>query len=88
MAEFEFCTGVRPESGAKLFGEYQRWRPTVGGGVVKVVLLYADVPADSTLLFACDQPDLPDAKAPGVVVAPITGGLVSKFGYFRVPSAD
>ena len=32
--------------------------------------------------------DLPEASQPGVVVATITGGLVSKYGYFRVPATD
>lgn len=84
--EFRFCTGVRPESGASLFGPHQRWVPADGGGLVKVILVYAAVPAGSKLLCACDRDDLPEGKAPGVVVAPITGGLLSKYGYFRLPS--
>ena len=85
MREFEFQTGVRQSSGSKLFGEYQQWRHS-GSGQVKVILFYADVPEKSTFLFATDYDNLLESKSPDVIVAPITGGLLSKFGYFRVPS--
>jgi hypothetical protein len=89
MAKFEFNTGVRPESGSKLFGDHQQWRTARGGGLVKVILVYADVPEGSELLFASDHDDLPESKVPGIVVAPITGGLLSAFGYFRLtPSLE
>jgi hypothetical protein len=87
--EFTFNTGVRPESGAPLFGEYQRWRPAIGGGLTKVILFYADVPENAEFMFASPYDNVKESHDgkivdDSVIVVPIEGGLCSKYGYFRI----
>lgn len=80
---YYFNTGVKPESGSKLFG-CQVWK----GGTKQIPFICEDVPDNATFLFACDNENLPEAKESNVVVKRILdnkpGGLVSNFAYFRV----
>jgi len=84
MNTFYFDTGV------KLYGhsnppmrlsEGQVWR-----NGTKQIPFDADAPKDSMLLFACDDPNHPEKKIPGVIVCEISNtSLLSKYAYMRTP---
>ena len=79
---FYFNTGVSFHPAAVLMPG-QVWR----GGVKQIPFDCEGVPPGSTFLFACSDPDLPEARNPGVVVRRILpgSGLASKYAYFREP---
>lgn len=81
---FYFDTGVRFYALRNPAGKFLKDQTVSPNGIL-LINVYADAPIGSKMLFACDDPDLPDGKRPGISVFPISGGLCSKFGYFQLP---
>lgn len=80
---FYFNTGVRfyeLQNPPGRLGEHE----VVSPNGIKLIKVYAEAPIGSKLLFACDNPDMPEGKNPSISVLPITGGLCSKYGYFQL----
>ena len=79
MNTFYFDTGVSYANYPYLFG-----RQICKGGT-KQIPLDADAPANATLLFMCDDPNLPESKCPNVIVREtFNTDMLSKYAYFRV----
>jgi hypothetical protein len=80
MTTFYFDTGVNP-NGHNLYGQQ-----IVRNGTVQIPFRCEGVPSSATLMFACDNPNLPESKYEWVMVAAIEPGsdMVSKFAYFRL----
>ena len=82
MRTFYFNTGVKPHNCNGLYGN-QIWR----GGTKQIPFdVSDDIPNNAALLFLCDNPNLPDAKYPGVIVTPVFNtDMISKYAYFKIP---
>jgi hypothetical protein len=86
MNTFYFNTGVRPETvhNPEFPYEYHRKK----GHVIRGTLLIpfdCDAPADSTLIYMCDNPDLPESKNPNVKVCEVFNStMCSKYAYMRI----
>ena len=79
MNKFYFNTGVRPESGSKLFKD-QVWR-----NGVKQIPLECEAPENALLMFCCDNPNLPESKLENVIVREIfNSSIISKYAYFKI----
>lgn len=78
---FFFNTGVKPESGSKLFGK-QIWK----NGTKQIPFTCKNVPDNAIFVFACSDNKLPEAKY--MIVREIldsgTDGILSKYAYFRL----
>ena len=84
MKRFTFNTGVRPENVINFPYEYHR---SVGNIISRTLLIPfdADAPENASLMFLCDNPNLPESKADTVIVREVFNtSLVSKYAYFRV----
>lgn len=88
ISTFFFNTGVRPNWGATppirasaRFGQVEK------GGTIQIPFQVENVPENAHLLFLCDNPDLPEGKAPNHTVAKLLpgSGMVSQYAYFRLP---
>lgn len=79
MHTFYFDTGVKPWNNPNLWAD-QVWR-----GGTKQIPFDADAPEDAVLMFLCDNPDLPEAKSPNVIVREVFNtSLCSKYAYFTI----
>ncbi|HLO91600.1 MAG TPA: hypothetical protein VK172_10595 [Lentimicrobium sp.] len=87
IKRFYFNTGVRPET---VFNppfpyEYHRNKGNVIRGTLLIPFDCDNVPDNASFYMACDNPELPEAKNPNIIVREIVGGnMVSKYAYFRV----
>lgn len=90
MQTFYFNTGVKPIDAS--------WRPHHSGtreiplskgqvwrnGTKQIIFQCENVPEGATFKFACDIPDLPEAK--NMIVREIVSeGMLSKYAYFSKP---
>ena len=82
MKTFYFNTGVRPfgHNPPRKLGKGE----IVKGGTVQIPFDCEGVPENSTFKFACDNPNLPEAKYHHVAEIH-NSALVSKFAYFLPP---
>jgi len=79
MNKFYFNTGVRPGSGSKL------WKDQVWRNGTKQIPLECDAPENATLMFCCDNPNLPESKLKNFIVCEIfNSSMCSKYAYFRI----
>lgn len=74
-----FNTGVRPSSGAGLWGEHQEW---VGG--TKHIAFYLDTlpPKGSTLKYLAQEPD-----ERMISISIVGGGMLSEWAIYQPPIA-
>ena len=80
MTTFYFNTGVQPHNNPNLFGK-QVWK----GGTKQIPFDCKDVPAHSTFLFACDNPNMKELECNEIIVREIfNSDLCSKYAYFRL----
>lgn len=87
ITTFYFNTGVRPNFAAKPPIEANPEHGQVlRHGTIQIPFQVENVPEDASLLFLCDNPDLPEGKYNGRVVAKLLpgSGMVSKFAYFQL----
>jgi len=79
MNTFYFNTGVTPQNNQNL------WRDQVWKNGVKQIPFDADAPSDAELLFLCNNPHLPEADTPNVLVREVFNtSMCSKYAYFRL----
>ena len=46
-----------------------------------------EIPNNASLMFLCDNPDLPESKNKNVIVTPVFNtDIISKFAYFKINS--
>lgn len=79
LETFYFDTGCRPINSPKLYKD-QVWR----NGTKQIPFKVA-APKGSTLLFLCDNPDLPEGKVLGVIVKEAQSSMLSRYAYMRLP---
>jgi len=86
MKTFYFDTGVRPENVRNPGFPYKHHQKA--GNIIKNGTLQipfdAEAPEGSTLMFMCDNPDLPEGKVAGVIVREVSNtSMLSKYTYLR-----
>ena len=82
MRTMYFDTGVTPHGHKPPITLYkdQVWR-----NGTKQIPFDVDAPENATLMFACDNPDLPESKIPNVIVREMFNtSMLSRFAYLRV----
>lgn len=86
MNRFYFNTGVRPYNINNFPFEYhKKVGNVISGNGVLLCPFDCDAPENSTLMFLCDNPNLPESKAETVGVFEVFNtSLVSKYAYFRL----
>lgn len=81
MQKFYFNTGVVPHKVPNFPYEYHKKQGDEIRGTLLIPFYCEDVPAGAVFKFACDNPDLPEAKS--MLVREIhNSNLISKFAYF------
>ena len=80
---FYFNTGVKPygySNPPMSLSKGQVWRRGT-----KQIPFDADAPADATLLYLCNTPDLIESTCPGVIVREVSNTTIcNKYAYFRL----
>jgi len=85
MKTFYFDTGVKFSSYPFLCGN----QVNRGGNKQIPYDVADDVPNNAELIFICDTPDLPEAKAEYVIVRPIfNSDIISKYAYFKIKNQE
>jgi hypothetical protein len=78
MKTFYFNTGVRPGA-SPLYGK-QIWKD----GTKQIPFDVEDVPENASLMFLCNNPELPESKISCVIVREVFNtDMCSKYAYFR-----
>jgi hypothetical protein len=86
MNKFYFNTGVNPSNVINFPYDYHKEK----GDVIRGTLLIpfeCDAPADATFMFACDNPNLPEAQNNNIIVREMFNtNMQSKYAYFELKS--
>ena len=86
MNTFYFNTGVRPHTIHNPEFPYDYHKKQ--GHIIRNTLLIpfdCEAPKNATLLFLCDNPNLPNSQQENVLVAPVSNTTMhSKYAYFRI----
>jgi hypothetical protein len=84
MNTFYFNTGVRPETVHDFPYEYHKEQGHIIRGTLAIPF-DCEAPKDATLMFLCDNPNLPESTLKNVAVFPVSNtSMASKYAYFRV----
>jgi hypothetical protein len=87
MNTFLFDTGVRPErvhNPPFSLGKGQ----VIKNGTMQIPF-DCTAPVGSTIMFLCDNPDIPEGKVKNVVVVPIYNTtMLSKYAYLRTKGGE
>lgn len=84
MTRFFFNTGVIVGN-----NPYLARTSTVSPNGVYTIPFDCDAPKDSTLMFLCDDPNLPESRQESVRVFPVSNTtMVSKYAYFKIEGAS
>jgi hypothetical protein len=84
LNRFYFNTGVRPYTITNFPFEYHK---RVGNVIRKTLLIpfECNAPENTAFMFACNNPEMPEAKQPNVIVREIfNSNLCSRYAYFRI----
>jgi hypothetical protein len=87
MNTFNFNTGVNAYRVIDFPFEYHKKVGNViqSNGTL-VIPFDCDAPQNATLMFLCDNPDLPESKNPNILVVPVFNtSMCSKYAYFIIP---
>lgn len=81
MKTFYFNTGVRYSDYPFLYG-----KQVARGGTKQIPFDVSDtIPDDASLMFLCNNPELPESKIPNVAVTRVYNtDLFSKYAYFKL----
>jgi hypothetical protein len=79
MRTMYFNTGCTPINSPNLHAD-QVWK-----NGTKQIPFDVDAPESATLLFLCDDPNMPESRMSGVIVREVSNtSMISKYAYLRV----